>query len=396
MMRCKWFLTLSVLLALIISTGVPAYAQEEDPPAAPPPSLTVMTAYPVRQVVAGDSVTFNLELQGGAAAEIVYLDVEGLPDGWTATFRGDGDVVEAVYVEPEAVRPVELTVTLPEDTPVDTYDLSVVTAGETQAAQLPLGLTVEEKLPPKLTLEVELPTLKGKATTTFRYDATLRNESDEELTINLIADAPSDFEVTFKLTGQEVTSFPIAAGETKRLDIEVDPPTDIAGGTYTIDVLAEGGKAQATTQLIADVAEVPGKPALDLIGPGGRLSGEAYVGKETSLDLIVRNTGKAPARNVELSASEPAGWSVNFEPEEIPEIGRDAQVEVTAKIQPADQAVAGDYEVTFRARPEEGNSESTDFRITVRTSTLWGVVGVGIIAVAVVIVGLAVMRFGRR
>jgi uncharacterized membrane protein len=32
----------------------------------------------------------------------------------------------------------------------------------------------------------------------------------------------------------------------------------------------------------------------------------------------------------------------------------------------------------------------------VRTSTMWGIVGVGIIAVAVVIVGLAVMRFGRR
>jgi uncharacterized membrane protein len=52
--------------------------------------------------------------------------------------------------------------------------------------------------------------------------------------------------------------------------------------------------------------------------------------------------------------------------------------------------------VTVSARPEDGNSESADFRITVLTSTLWGVAGVALIAVAVVVVGLAVARFGRR
>lgn len=161
-------------------------------------------------------------------------------------------------------------------------------------------------------------------------------------------------------------------------------------------MLAEGGKAQAQTTLIAEVAEVPGKPSLNIIGPGGRLSGEAYVGEETSLDLIVENTGDAPASNIKLTASEPSGWTVNFEPEEITQLGSGEQVEVMVKIKPAEKAVAGDYEVTFRARPDNGTSDSADFRITVRTSTLWGVVGIGIIAVAVVIVGLVVMRFGRR
>jgi uncharacterized membrane protein len=48
------------------------------------------------------------------------------------------------------------------------------------------------------------------------------------------------------------------------------------------------------------------------------------------------------------------------------------------------------------ARPDEGASESTEFRVTVLTSTLWGLVGVALIAVAVFGVGMAVMRFGRR
>lgn len=52
--------------------------------------------------------------------------------------------------------------------------------------------------------------------------------------------------------------------------------------------------------------------------------------------------------------------------------------------------------MTFTARPEEGASDSAEFRVTVLTSTLWGLVGVALIAIAVVGVGMAVMRFGRR
>ena len=41
-------------------------------------------------------------------------------------------------------------------------------------------------------------------------------------------------------------------------------------------------------------------------------------------------------------------------------------------------------------------SESLDYRATVVTSTLWGLVGVALVAVAVLVLGFAVNRFGRR
>ena len=69
---------------------------------------------------------------------------------------------------------------------------------------------------------------------------------------------------------------------------------------------------------------------------------------------------------------------------------------LTATLKPADNAVAGDYMVTVSAQPLDSKSSSSDFRITVTTSTLWGVVGIGLIAIAVVAVGMAVARFGRR
>jgi len=130
--------------------------------------------------------------------------------------------------------------------------------------------------------------------------------------------------------------------------------------------------------------------------PDGRLSGTAYAGSESPLKVIIRNTGSAPARAITLSSSEPAGWSVEFVPKEIDEIPAGQQAEVTAKIRPSDKALAGDYMVTVRAQPTDGTTKSADFRITVLTSTLWGVVGIVLIAVAVGVVAVAVLRFGRR
>jgi uncharacterized membrane protein len=71
-------------------------------------------------------------------------------------------------------------------------------------------------------------------------------------------------------------------------------------------------------------------------------------------------------------------------------------VAITAYITPADKAIAGDYNVTVRAAPASGQSQSVVFRITVATSTLWGVVGVLLVAAALAVVAVAVGRFGRR
>ena len=114
------------------------------------------------------------------------------------------------------------------------------------------------------------------------------------------------------------------------------------------------------------------------------------------MKLTLSNTGTAPLRGIELSSSEPSGWSVTFDQAQIVEIPAGQRVEVTARIRPPEKAVAGDYMITINARPLDHKAASAEFRITVRTSTLWGVAGVGLIALAVGVVGIAVARFGRR
>lgn len=387
-MRRNWAVILFLVLALTTLRSGLVFAQEGQK------GLLLFCDYPARVAERGETVTFNLTLRLTASIpQTVYLDVQGLPEDWKATFRGGGNVVRAVYVEPGKDASVTLRVEVPENVSGDTYRWMVVAHGEEVSAQFPLELTVAAKLPPRLSLTVDLPTLRGAATTTFRYNATLKNEGDEELTVNLQANAPQGFLVNFKYMGQDVTSLPVGANESKTISIEARAYSQVPAGTYPFTVIAQGGEVQASIDL---VAEVTGQPDLAITTPDERLSTQIYVGRETPVKIVVQNNGSASALNVELSASTPSGWSVRFNPERITEIPAGQYVEVTMNIRPADKAIAGDYMLTVRARPQDGGYESADFRITVLTSTLWGVVGIVLIAVAVGVVALAVMRFGRR
>ena len=138
-----------------------------------------------------------------------------------------------------------------------------------------------------------------------------------------------------------------------------------------------------------------GQPRLDISGRDGLLSTRATAGKETSVPIIITNTGTAPADSIELNGSAPSGWKVTFDPTTIDRIAPNANKEVQALITPTEKAIAGDYVTTIRASTR-GESATTTFRVTVTTSTLWGIAGVGIIGVALLVMVGAVARFGRR
>lgn len=383
----KYFIK-AVFLILVLVYASPVSAQK-------PKGLTLFTPYPAQSVQAGETVTISLTVTNrGLAPQIVRVTMKEVAEGWKASISGGGRPVQAVYVDTDGSASLSLKLEPPAGVQAGTYRFVVLAQGWGTQSELPLELTAEAQLPPQLEFETELPTRRGTPTTTFRYSATLTNKGEQETTVNLEADAAEGFQVTFKLRfgSEEVTSFPIKAGESKSLDIEVKPPRQAQAGEFPITVRAASSQAQATLNLRAVIT---GQAELNVTTPDGRLSAQATAGQENVLTMRVRNQGSAPARDVELSSFPPVGWNVEFEPKTIPEIAPDSFAEVTAKIKPSDKTVAGDYMLTITAR-SESISNSKDFRITVVTSTLWGIVGVGIIVIALGAVGWAVSRFGRR
>ncbi len=357
--------------------------------------LALYTPYPSQSVQTGETITLPITLRSyGLAPQSVNLRVVEAAPGWRASLLGSGRLISAVYLLPDGEQSLSLQLVPPQEVRPGTYRFRLVAEGAAGRAELPISLTLGQSLPKRLSLQTDLPVLRGTPTASFRYRVTLRNESDQDLLVNLEAQAPQGFQVSFTpaFGGQETTSLPIKAGESRDLDVQVTPPQRVEAKVYAVTLRALAGEARG--ELVVNL-DITGQPQLVLTTPEGRLSGPVTGGRETPVKFVLRNTGSAAAENISFSSSEPSGWEVKFEPDKIENLPAGEEAQLTVRVKPAARAVAGDYLLTLRASAGSA-SASVDYRTTVQTSTLWGLVGVALVAVAVVGVGLAVARFGRR
>jgi uncharacterized membrane protein len=384
----------AALFALLSLVLVAASGHAQDAPHGVK-GLFLLTDYPAVSVRPGTTANITLRLQNmDVAPERLALSVDGVPKGWTATLLGGGQPVAAVMPGTNATVSLELRLDVPRDAAIATQILTVNAVGAGTPVSLPVAVTLAKELPAKLTLTPQLPELRGSARSSFDFQVGIKNDSGKRILVNLAAQAPQNFQNTFTETygSQELSAVPIDAGQSKDVKLKVQPPNSVAPGKYKITMRAAAEDANVTTDL---AIEVTGQPKLDVSGRNGLLNAEATAGKESVVPVVVSNTGTAPAENVELAGSGPQGWQVAFEPKTIERLAPDEKKEVQARITPPAQAIAGDYATTLRASAR-GESASNNFRITVTTSTLWGVIGVGIIGVALLLMVGAVARFGRR
>jgi uncharacterized membrane protein len=355
----------------------------------------LMSDYPAVSLRPGETSTVSLRLQNyDMPPERLDLSVSGVPTGWTANLLGGGQPVAAAMPATNASVSLTLRLDVPKDAPMGTQTLTVAAAGGSTKLQLPIAVTLAHDLPAKLTLTPQLPELRGTSKSTFEYQLSIKNDSGKKLTISLAAQAPENFDTSFteQYGSQELNAVPVDAGATKDVKLKVTPPNTAGAGTYKVTARISAEDATATVELTLDIN---GQPKLDISGREGLLSARASAGTKTSIPIVITNIGTAPAEDVQLSGSAPSGWQITFDPKTIERIAPNENKEVQALITPTEKAIAGDYVSTVRASAR-GESASANFRITVTTSTMWGIAGVGIIGVALLVMVGAVARFGRR
>ncbi|TPW30757.1 hypothetical protein FJU08_08745 [Martelella alba] len=361
-----------------------------------PTGLWLTTDFPAITESLGKDASMELSLTNSNLPPArVNFDVSGLPAGWNAEFDGSGKPVNAAMVAEGKSENVTLKVSPAGDAKAGTYHFTV--EGKTDSGEilkLPIAMTLAAGEPDHIDLSAKLPALKGTPTSNFDYDVTIDNDSAEAATLNLVADAPPGFTTVFKeqYGSQELTSLPFKAGESKTIKVSVKPPRGASAGQYPVVISAASSKTEGKTQLELDVS---GQPEIALSAKDGLLSGRAEAGKEQTFNFTVANSGSAPAQDVKVAASAPNGWKITTTPASAPEIDPGQSQDFTVAMTPADKAIAGDYVVNIRAAGQ-GVNDSQKFRVTVATSTEWGIAGLGLIAAAVVVLGAAVTRYGRR
>jgi len=359
--------------------------------------LVLSTRFPGISASAGENITFPLEIKNnGSVSQVINLEVTSKPENWNVSLKGRGRVIQQVFVDSNNYTSFDLIVNIPDEAKAGEYLLTVVAKSEDGYLQdkLNLKIKITDARVSDDELTAKYSELKGPSDATFNFKVDLTNNGSNEQIYSLGAQVQDGWQVSFKPSyeDQQVASIGIKPGETKSLDVKVKPPVNVKAGEYLIPIQAASSVSKVTEDLKIIIS---GTYDIKFSTPTGRLSTDIVAGREKKVNLEVKNTGSADLNNINFSSSEPIDWSVTFEPKSVETLKPGESRQITATISAADKAIAGDYLVSLAASTQEVRS-SADLRVTVKTSTLWGIVGLLIILAVVFAVYKAFQTYGRR
>jgi uncharacterized membrane protein len=353
--------------------------------------LTMTTQFPDITVSPGTQASFTISVKTTTAAR-VGLSLTGAPPSWNAALHGGGFVVSSVETNGKDATDVRLDINVPTDANgVTNMTITGTSGGST--VTLPLSVKVEANAGGEVTVTPDYTQLKGAANSSFTFNLSISNQTGEDLTYTATGEGPDGWTVDVTLTGQsQAVSGTVKANGSANIAVKVTPADNAQAGTYNAAIVATVGGKQYPISLELDIT---GSYALSLSTPNQLLSGHGPSGSVTQQQFTITNTGTAPVTNVQMTATAPTNWKVDFSPASIDSVAVGVPVTVTANITPTGDAISGDYSLTFNARGKEAN-DSTDFRFTVETSLLGGIIGAVLIIAAVGGLLWVFRRYGRR
>ena len=353
-------------------------------------SVILYTPYTKISVPPGQSVDYAIDLIN-KGRDVIDADIslKGLPSSWKYTLKAGAYAIRQVSVLPGDKKTLNLTLEVPVKVNKGSYRFTII-AGN--LSELPLTVVVSEQGILKTDFTTDQANMVGNNTSTFTYQATLKNSTADLQLYSLLANAPRGWNVSFRYNSKQVTAVEVNANSSAGIGIEINPPDMIEAGTYKIPIRASTSSTSA--DLVLEVV-ISGSYSMDLTTPTGLLSMAITAGDRKHTDLIVRNTGSAPLQGIQLSAGAPVNWEVTFDPKKVDLIEPGKTAQVTATVKASNKAIAGDYLANFEAKTPEVSSKA-QFRISVRTSMIWGWVGILIICSALGGVYYLFRKYGRR
>jgi len=337
----------------------------------------------------------------GRSDESVDVWVAEKPQGWEARIKTYKYTVTGVYVpsgedkrltfeaDPgKETKPGKYEFLLKAQTPDGRFKMSQAVMVEIKAKD---AAKKEDK---GVKLNTSYPVLQGPTDAKFEFSVEVDSKLDKDAVFNLYAQGPEGWDINFKPAYEDkyISSLRIKANQSETVAVVVKPAASAKAGEYPITMRVSSSEAngEADLKLI-----LTGTYQLEAGTASGLLSLDARQGKPANMSFYIKNTGSAPNNGIQFMTFKPENWKVSFNPEKVDVIepGKLQQVEMT--ITPNEEALVGDYSVNVKVEGEKA-SKTLEFRVTVKASTAWGWVGIGIIvAVIAGLIGLFRM-LGRR
>jgi uncharacterized membrane protein len=358
-------------------------------------------SFPGKLAVPGDTVEFKVMLSNPFNVETRFkVSPESVPVNWTVyvTNPSHEAVTEIMLGAGESV---ELTVDVTSIASASTDEIFeiVITAesGEQNVGSIALTVSIQE--PGSLTeigLTTKFPEVTVEAGKAFSYQINLANYGSVSRIVLLSVDAPADWKAVIKSGTSEISQLNIAPASSdgvEQLTIEFTPPSTVNLDTYNISVQikSESGVLLAELDLKATIT---GSYGLQL--SLSTLLTSTTSGESASCTATLINTGYSTLSVVDLEFEAEDGWDVTISPSQVDLLKPQQSYTFDVVMETPTDTVSGDYLVTLTGISDQTESNPMQIRVTVNTSTSWGIYGFGIAIVVVLALILVFKKFKRR
>lgn len=388
-----------VFFVLLFILPLPLLAQDEKKDTRPERGIAVYPEYSGVTATRGEAVKMDLTVDNkGRTDETIDVKFSEIPKGWKASLRGGSYQVAGLFVANGKSRTLALSLEPDKSVPTGTYTFNIIgtTSDGKLTSQAKLTVNVQPPTPGSqdITVTTAYPVLSGPPDTQLEFSLEVSNKSDADRTFNLSAVGPEKWDINFKPAYESklITSLQIKAGQNQTVTVQVTPQKTAPAGQYPILVRVSSGTKSSEIKLTVNLT---GIYKIDAGTPTGVLSLEAVAGKPANFSIFVKNTGSAVNRNVTFSSFKPENWDVTFKPEKIEALEPNGLKQVEVTVKPAAQALVGDYSVGVMVNGEKSD-KTIEMRTTVKASTAWGWVGIGVIVVVIAGLSALFIWLGRR
>ncbi|MBC7188719.1 hypothetical protein H5U35_00675 [Candidatus Aerophobetes bacterium] len=406
---------LGLLFVFFLVTFAGVFVVQADEPER---GFLIFFKYPKVTVAMQDKFQFEITVKNiGKKEETIYLSI--VPDskakGWDTSIETKWDKMEigslTLLAKGEAgddYANLYFIAKPPQDVKEGEYHFTVkgVSADGKIKTSAPLTLCLKgkEEVVEEEAEEVELtadyPSIENPAGTEFKFAIKVQNKTDKAMVLNLGAEYPYGWRAYCTPRWEEdkkISSIKVDANGYENLLLTLVPPPNVKKGEYPIKF---GVRSENLTKTIDLKATVIGTYDLKMGTETGRVSLEAIAGKKETLSLYIWNEGSAPIEDITFFAIDtPTDWKVSFEPEKIASLPPYQETKKPEKIEltvtPPPRSLPGDYIFTVKAAGKQDTKEM-ELRVTIKSSTAWGWIGIGIVGVIIgSLVGIFT-RLGRR
>ncbi|MGQ9645183.1 MAG: COG1470 family protein [Thermodesulfobacteriota bacterium] len=389
-------------MLLMLPSVIPAEQKKEEAEKKPERLIEMAVEYPVLVVPPKEEVSMDIIFYNrGRSNEDVEVWIDSQPKNWKARIKTYRFTVRGTHVPSDQNKTVTFEAIPDDKVKPGEYEFQV--KSKTLDGKFNMAKTIVVKVEEKekgtkeargVKLTTSYPVLRGPSDAKFEFSVEVESKLDKDAVFDLSAQSPDGWTVNFKPRYEDkyFSSIRLKSNQSETVAVEVRPLALAKAGEYPIQFRVTSGEARAEAMLKVIIT---GTYALEAGTPTGLLSLEAKQGKPANLSFYIKNTGTATNHDIKFMSFKPENWKVELKPEKIASIEPGELKQVEAIITPYEEALVGDYSVAIDVEGEKAK-KNLEFRVTVRPSTAWGWIGIGIIVA--VVAGLAgLFRWlGRR